>query len=73
MTKAKRGRVGKARSASGAKKRFKRTGKGLFAARKPAHNHLLQQKSKRQKRLSGKTIVVSNSFSRTLNRMLPNS
>lgn len=73
MTKAKLGRTGKVRSQRGAKKRFKRTGKGLFAAKKAAHNHLLQQKSKRQKRLSGKTIIVSNSFSKMLNRMLPNS
>ena len=73
MTKAKLARTGRARSHSGAKKRFKRTGKGYFAAQKAAHNHLLGQKSKRQKRLSGKTIVVSNTFSKPLNRMLPNS
>jgi large subunit ribosomal protein L35 len=63
---------GKQRSNSSAKKRFKKTGKGQFAQQKAAHNHLLQQKSKRQKRLAGKTIIASKSHKKVLNQLLPN-
>lgn len=65
-------RVGKQRSSSGAKKRFKKTGTGKFAQQKASHNHLLQQKSKRQKRLANKTIITSNTYGKMLKRMLPN-
>lgn len=65
-------RPGKIRSSSSAKKRIKRTGKGAFAHEKAAHNHLLQQKSKRQKRLAGRTLKV-NSYGKTLKRLLPGS
>ena len=62
---------GKQRNSSAAKKRIKRTGKGAFAHEKAAHNHLLQQKSKKQKRLSGRTLKVSGS-TKILKRILPN-
>ena len=62
---------GKQRSSSAAKKRIKRTGKGTFAHEKAAHNHLLQQKSRRQKRLSGRTLKVAGSV-KILKRILPN-
>ena len=62
---------GKQRSSSAAKKRVKRTGKGAFAHEKAAHNHLLQQKSKKQKRLSGRTLKVAGS-TKVLKRILPN-
>ena len=52
-------RPGKQKTLSSAKKRFKITGKGKVAHEKAAHNHLLQQKAKRQKRLSGRSIIVS--------------
>ncbi len=62
---------GKIRSSSSTKKRIRRTGKGTFAHQKAAHNHLLQQKSKKQKRLAGKTLKV-NSYGKTLKKLLPN-
>ncbi len=63
-------RPGKQKTSSTAKKRIKRTGKGTFAHEKAAHNHLLQQKSKRQKRLAGKTLKVS-AYQKTLKKLLP--
>ena len=63
--------TGKQRTSSSAKKRFKKTGKGKFAQRKAAHNHLLQQKSKKQKRLARQTIIASPAYSKQLKRMLP--
>ncbi|MBN2306852.1 50S ribosomal protein L35 [Candidatus Peregrinibacteria bacterium] len=62
---------GKQRNSSAAKKRIKRTGRGAFAHEKAAHNHLLQQKSKKQKRLSGRALKVSGS-TKILKRILPN-
>ncbi|PIP64957.1 50S ribosomal protein L35 [Candidatus Peregrinibacteria bacterium CG10_big_fil_rev_8_21_14_0_10_49_16] len=41
----------KMKSHSGAKKRIRRTGKGALMLKRNSRNHLLQQKSKRQKRL----------------------
>jgi len=64
-------RPGKQKTSSSAKKRIKRTGKGTFAHEKAAHNHLLQQKSKRQKRLAGRTIKA-NGYGKILKRLLPN-
>jgi len=64
-------RPGKQKTLSAAKKRFKKTGKGQFAQQKASHNHLLQQKSKKQKRLAKKTIIISKSHRRELKRMLP--
>ncbi|MBN1258880.1 50S ribosomal protein L35 [Candidatus Peregrinibacteria bacterium] len=63
---------GKQRSASGAKKRFKLTGKKRFAHQKAAHNHLLQQKARQQKRLNNQMILSSPAYDKTLKRMLPN-
>lgn len=64
-------RPGRQKSSSSAKKRFKKTGKGQFAQQKAAHNHLLQQKSKRQKRLVKQTIITDKTFLKQLKRMLP--
>jgi large subunit ribosomal protein L35 len=63
---------GKIRSHSSAKKRFKRTGKGLLANQKPAHNHLLGQKSKRQKRIARQTFITNPVYGKMLKRMLSN-
>ncbi|MDH5597421.1 MAG: 50S ribosomal protein L35 [Candidatus Peregrinibacteria bacterium] len=63
---------GKQKTSSAAKKRIKKTGRGAFAHEKAAHNHLLQQKSKKQKRLSGRTLKVA-SYGKTLKRLLPGS
>ncbi len=65
-------RPGKQKTSSATKKRIKRTGTGAFAHEKAAHNHLLQQKSKRQKRLSARTIKVSAANTKVLKRLLPN-
>jgi len=64
-------RPGKQKTRSTAKKRFKKTGSGKFAQEKAAHNHLLQQKSKRQKRLAGKTILSNSAHTKQIKRMLP--
>ena len=63
-------RPGKQKTSSSTKKRIKRTGKGTFAHEKAAHNHLLQQKSKKQKRLAGRTLKV-NAYKKTLKQLLP--
>lgn len=68
-----KGKVGKLRTRSAAKKRFKVTGKGKFTNNKPAHNHLLQQKSKRQKRIFRKKQLSSNSFKKQLKRLMPHA
>lgn len=54
----KRGRVGRARTRSAAKKRLRRTGSGFLAVKKPGHNHLLLQKSKRQKAKASKPLML---------------
>ena len=72
MAKMRIGKIGKQRNRSGAKKRFKKTGKKQFAHGRAAHNHLLQQKSKKSKRAAGQTVIASNTFSKSLHRMLPN-
>lgn len=64
-------RPGRQKGSSAAKKRIKITGKGRFAQQKAARNHLLQQKSKKQRRLSKKTIIVSPAHNKQLKRMLP--
>lgn len=63
---------GKIKNKSGAKKRLKLTGSGRYAHQKPAHNHLLQQKSKRQKRLADKMIIVNGAYAKMVKKMLPN-
>lgn len=62
---------GKIRTQSGAKKRFKMTGTGKYGHNKAAHNHLLQQKSKKQKRAFGHTMTAPAVYNKQLKRMLP--
>lgn len=47
----------KMKSHSGAKKRIRKTGSGKLAMKRAGRNHLLQQKSKRQKALNRTTLV----------------
>lgn len=47
----------KMKSHSGAKKRVRVTGSGKLAMKRHSRNHLLQQKSKRQKRLN-RTMII---------------
>ena len=49
--------MGKLKSHSGAKKRIRKTGSGKLAMKRHSRNHLLQQKSKRQKRMN-RTMVL---------------
>ena len=65
-------KVGKIRTSSSTKKRVKRTGKGVFARQKAYHNHLLQQKSKKQKRLASQSIKMD-TYQKTLKQLLPGS
>lgn len=65
-------KTGKQKTSSAAKKRIKRTGKGAFAHEKAAHNHLLQQKSKKQKRLAGRTLLATSVYNKQMKRLLPN-
>ncbi len=48
----------KMKSHSGAKKRLRSTGAGKLAFKRRGRGHLLQQKSKRQKRVS-RTVVAN--------------
>lgn len=60
----------KQKSHSGAKKRVKRTGSGKVTLKRNSRNHLLQQKSKRQKKLN-RTLVVDKSETKSLKKLLP--
>ncbi len=60
----------KLKNHSGAKKRFRRTGSGKIAFKRNSRNHLLMQKSKRQKRLN-RTRLLAKSDERQLSMLLP--
>jgi large subunit ribosomal protein L35 len=60
----------KIKSHSGAKKRLYRTGSGKLAFNRNGRSHLLQQKSKRQKRLD-RTKLLSKSCERALKLLVP--
>jgi len=62
--------MGKLKSHSGAKKRVWKTGSGKIALKRSSRNHLLQQKNRRQKRLS-RTLVVSPREHRSIRGLLP--
>lgn len=61
----------KMKSHSGAKKRIRRTGSGRIAFKRHSRNHLLQQKSKRQKRLS-RTHMMHATNEANILPLLPN-
>ena len=58
------------KSHSGAKKRVRRTGSGKVVMKRNSRNHLLQQKSKRQKKLN-RTLVTDKSENKSLKSLLP--
>ena len=60
----------KMKSHSGAKKRVKRTGGGKLTLKRNSRNHLLLQKSKRQKNLN-RPLVGSKSDQKSLKPLLP--
>jgi large subunit ribosomal protein L35 len=61
----------KMKSHSGAKKRIRKTGSGKLVMKRNSRNHLLQQKSKRQKHLSRTLTPSSLKESRNLARLVP--
>ncbi len=61
----------KMKSHSGAKKRVRKTGSGKFAFKRRGRNHLLMQKSKRQKRLN-RTVMAHGTNYAALRGLLPN-
>lgn len=61
----------KMKSHSGAKKRVWKTGSGQYAFKRRGRSHLLQQKSKRQKRLP-RTVVAHRRDFKHLRGLLPN-
>ena len=58
------------KSHSGLKKRIKITGKGKFLFKKSAKNHLLVNKSKRQKKLNKNGKVASSSDSKWIAKII---
>ncbi|MGV0994061.1 MAG: 50S ribosomal protein L35 [Mycobacterium sp.] len=55
----------KAKSHSGASKRFRKTGTGKIVRQKAGARHLLEHKSSRRtRRLSGRTVVAANDTKR---------
>jgi len=60
----------KLKSHSGAKKRLRRTGSGKLVFRRNSRNHLLLQKSKRQKRIN-RTQLVHYTNERALRLLVP--
>ena len=60
----------KQKSHSGAKKRIRRTGSGKYAFKRNSRNHLLQQKSSRQKRLP-RTVIADGTENAKIKGMLP--
>lgn len=61
----------KMKSHSGTKKRVRRTGGGQYAFKRRGRNHLLQQKSRRQKRLN-RTVVAHPTNIAALQALVPN-
>ena len=61
----------KLKSHSGAKKRVRKTGGGKYAMKRNSRNHLLLQKSKRQKRLN-RTLVLNKRNIPNIKGLLPN-
>jgi large subunit ribosomal protein L35 len=60
----------KQKSLSGLKKRVKITGTGKFRFQKSCKNHLLVNKSKRQKKLYNKGMSVNNTETKILKKLL---
>lgn len=63
----------KQKTRSSAKKRIRFTGTGKMKTMKASRRHLLQQKSKKQKRLgkTGKAVMLSQTFNYMVRKALP--
>ena len=60
----------KQKTHSGAKKRVKKTGSGKFVVQKSCKNHLLVNKSKRQKKLDNKGKVAEAPQQKLLSKLI---
>jgi len=60
----------KHKSNSGAKKRVRKTGTGKYMFQKSCKNHLLVNKSKRQKKLYNKGMPANNTETKILKKLL---
>jgi large subunit ribosomal protein L35 len=60
----------KQKSHSGAKKRVRKTGTGKFVVRKSCKNHLLTNKSKRQKKLFNKGKIAEDPQQKMLAKLI---
>lgn len=63
----------KMKSHSGAKKRFKRTGSGKFMRRKAGKRHILTSKNRERKRRLSGAVLVDETKTKALGRLLPHS
>jgi large subunit ribosomal protein L35 len=63
----------KMKTHSGAKKRFKVTGKGKVKYKKPGQRHLITGDSGNQNRKSRKAVIVSDSDMKTMKKVMPYS
>jgi large subunit ribosomal protein L35 len=61
----------KQKSHSGAKKRIRKTGSGKIVMKRAGRNHLLLQKSKRQKSLPSTLSPINNRERRNLKKLVP--
>ena len=64
-------KIGKQRTHSGAKKRIKIRKSGSLSIGKGAHNHLLKNKSKGQKRLAKGGINIHKTKMKAIRRLMP--
>jgi large subunit ribosomal protein L35 len=63
----------KMKTHSGAKKRFKVTGKGKVKYKKPGQRHLMTGDSGNQNRKSRKAVIVADSDMKTMKKVMPYS
>lgn len=66
------GKCGKQKTSSPAKKRFQKTGSGKWKGGKAGGRHLLLQKSKSQKKLKSKGIILEKGDAQTVSKLMPN-
>ncbi len=61
----------KMKTHSGAKKRFKVTGKGKVKYKKPGQRHLLTGDSGNQNRKARKSIIIAKADMKTMKKIMP--
>ena len=64
-------RSGKAKTRKGVAKRFKITGSGKVMRLRPGKRHILEKKSRKQKRNLGKLVLTSEANAKNVLRCLP--